>query len=458
MDVMSMNLQEVYNYIDENASRFVEDLRELIRQPSVSVTRTGMKECAQLLERKMKQIGIEAQIIPTALHPRVYGEILSSTAQKTLLIAIHYDVVPPDPIDKWSCDPYAAKIQGEKIIGRGATDPKGNLMAFLKAVEAVKIVLGELPINLKFLFDGEEEIGSPSYPEFVKNHRNTLKADAVLTFDAGFIASNVPSVAYGHGSILYVELRSKGPRKDVHSSFGGHLVPNPAWRLVWALSTLKDPNERILIDGFYDKVVAPTPQENQLLSEAPWDDSEQHKTLGVQSFLRGVKGVEALKVMLYEPKCTITGFTSGYSGEGAKTVLPSRALAKVDFRLMPNQDPHEIFDSLQSHLHRHGFGDIEVVKLAETDPVASPLDSEIGRAVIEAAKSVYGASPFIRPRSVGYGRQGIWLANRLGIHGVMSGIGPPNWRGHSPDEFITREHFLKGIKYAATVFDSYARL
>jgi len=331
-------------------------------------------------------------------------------------------------------------------------------MAQLKAVEALKTVLGDVPLNLKFLFDGEEEIGSPSLPEFVENHRSILKTDAVVSFDSGFIAPHVPSVDFGHGGILYVELRSTGPSKDVHSSLGGHLVPNPAWRLVWALASIKDPDERILINGFYDRVLPPTSQENQLLLEAPWDDSEQQEALGVRGFLRGVKGVETLKVRLYEPKCTITGFTSGYGDQGVKTVLPSRALAKVDFRLMPNQDSREVFDSLESHLQRHGFSDIELVKLAESEPASSPLDSDIGRAVIQAAKKVYGALPFIRPRHEGYGRQGVWLANRLGVHGVMSGIGPPNWRGHSTDEFITLEHYVNGIKYAATILNVYTDL
>ncbi|MFX0202225.1 MAG: M20/M25/M40 family metallo-hydrolase [Candidatus Hodarchaeota archaeon] len=453
-----MSLNETYSYIDVNQDRFVEDLRRFVRIPSISTQKGGTRKCAELLVEMMREIGIGARIIETEWQPYVFGEVKSQVSNKTLLIYNHYDVVSPDPTEAWTCDPFAAELREGKIIGRGATDSKGNLMAHLKAVEAFFEASGDVPINLKFIFDGEEEIGCVSMPGFIETYKPLLMADAVLSFDSGFTDGEAPTITFGNGGILYLEFIARGSEKILHSSRAGHLVKNPIWELVWALSTLKDPSERVLIDGFYDNIRAITEEDENLMKEVPWDDQKQYKTFGVKDFLKGLKGVDALRTMFFEPKCTICGFNAGYSGRGVKTVLPNIASAKVHFSLTADQLPNEILDKLKTHLLKHGYGSIELTELTATEPSVCSTQSEIAEATKGAVEPVYGAKPLVLPRLYGYGRQSTWIANRLGIEGVMTGIGPPDFNGHAPNEFMTVEHFIKGIKFAATIWQVYSRI
>ncbi|MBI4277211.1 MAG: M20/M25/M40 family metallo-hydrolase [Armatimonadetes bacterium] len=448
-------LPGVQAHIRARADQYLEILRTLIRQPSVSAQGRGMVECAGLVARIMNELGMEARVVLSAGHPVILGERAIPGAQRTLLLTSHYDVQPPEPVEAWSCDPFAAESIGERIIGRGATDAKGNLLAILLAVSVLREMGLLPPVHLKFLFDGEEEIGSPSLPEFLERHRAELAADAVLTVDAGLEPPGRPFVWLGSCGLLAVELAARGGASDLHSS-KARLVPNAAWRLVWALSTLKDPHERVAIGGFYAPVRPPGPEERRYLEALLWDDAAQQQALGVTGFLGGVTGLAARERMLYQPTCTITGLISGYAGPGHKEVLPSEARAKVEFRLVPDQSPAQVLSQLRAHLDRHGFGDLEVRELAATEPSQAPLDSAIALAVREAAAEVYGMEPAIRPRHESSGRQGTWIGARLGVPAAITGIGPPGWRGHAPDEFITVEHFLRGIAFVADVIWRYA--
>lgn len=449
-------LQDAWSFVDSHRDRMISDLQRLVRQKSISSSGEGVSDCADLLASMMQDVGIEAQVMPTDGLPAVFGHVQADHPDApTLLIYTHYDVQPADPEDTWESPPWNASVVGDRMIGRGTTDAKGNLMAHLKAVEALRSTTG-MPINIKFIFDGEEESGSPSLPAFVDRHRDLLVADAALSFDGGFDAGNVPRINLGSSGLLFVQLRAKGGENDLHSA-RARLVPNPAWKLVWALTSMKDRDSRVLIDGFYDDVRKPTPRERELLEQAGWNDEEQKASLGTEEFIGGVSGVDALEQLLYTPTCNIAGFASGYVGEGRKTLLPSTAAVNIDFRLVSDQDPQDILMKLRRHLKKHGFDDIEVdsegggIEPSRTDP-----DDPFVGVVVDAARTVYEREPTVRPTGDASGRQAVWLAGKLGIPGAGTAVGPPDWRGHAANEFMTIQHYLDGIKYAATIWSNWA--
>ena len=431
---------------------YVEWLRTLVRQPSVSSQNRGVRECAQLLVRMMAEAGIEGEVAETDGLPVVLGRAPGAAPNApTLLIYNHYDVQPEDPIAEWSHPPFAAEIVDGRIVGRGTTDAKGNLVCHLAAADAWRRGGGGLPVHLKLIFDGEEERASPSLPAFVSKRAHDLACDYALSFDGGFNASNRPSVTLGSSGLLFVELVTEGATHDLHSA-RARLVTAPAWRLVWALASLKGPDERIAIPGFYDGVVPPDASEKAMLAEAGWDDVAQRKALGVDEFLLGVSGTAALERLLFQPTCNIAGIGSGYMGEGSKTVLPRQAAARVDFRLVYRQDPEDLLKKLRAHLDGQGFSDVRIASSQFIEPSRARADSPITHAVLTAARETYGVEPSITPRSDASGRQGCWLGERLGAAGVSTGVGPPDWHGHGPNEFMTLSHFGQGVRYAANIW------
>ncbi|HEX3721208.1 MAG TPA: M20/M25/M40 family metallo-hydrolase [Nitrolancea sp.] len=449
-------LQEVYRYIDDHADAMIADLQRVVRQPSISSTNIGVRDCAELLVQMMTDVGIEARVEETAGLPVVFGKINDAGPNAhTLVIYNHYDVQPADPESAWDSPPFEARIVGDRMIGRGTTDAKGNLMAHLKAVEALRATTG-MPINVKFVFDGEEESSSPSLPGFVDSHIEMLQADAALSFDGGFDAGDIPRINLGSSGLLFIEMRAKGGTHDLHSA-RARLVPNPAWKLVWALASMKSPDGKILIDGFYDAIRPPTPIERGLLEEAGWNDEAQMRDLGVEGFLGGVTGVDALQQLLFTPTCNIAGFASGYVGEGHKTLLPSTATVNVDFRLVADQDPADILQKVRRHLDSHGFDDIEVLGGSGIEPSRTSADSPFATIVVEAARQVYQREPTLRPTGDASGRQAVWLAGKLGIPGAGTAVGPPDWHGHAANEFMTLGHYINGIKYAATIWTLFAQ-
>jgi acetylornithine deacetylase/succinyl-diaminopimelate desuccinylase-like protein len=447
-------LDDVYTYVDEHKDQMIGDLQRLVRQKSISSQNIGVRECAELLVEMMGDVGIDAQVMETAGLPVVFGHIKAERDNApTVLIYNHYDVQPSDPDDAWESPPWEARIVGDKMIGRGTTDAKGNLMAHLKAIQALKAT-GGLPINIKFIFDGEEESGSPSLPQFVDENMELLKADAALSFDGGFAAGNRPQVGLGSSGLASVQLRAKGGDKDLHSA-RARLVPNPAWKLVWALASMKAPDGTITIDGFYDDIRPPTDVERAILEQSGWDDEAQKADLGVDEFLGGVTGVDALQQLLFTPTCNISGFASGYVGEGSKTLLPSTAQVNLDFRLVADQDPKDIVEKVKAHLKKHGFDDIEVLGGSGVEPSRTDPTSPFAQLVIESARQVYGQEPMVRPTGDASGRQGAWFATKLGVPGAASAVGPPDWRGHAANEFMTLTHFINGVKFAATIYTLY---
>ncbi len=442
--------------VDAEGPRFIADLQRLVRQPSISSQGTGVRECAHLLVSMMEDLGITAQVMETAGLPVVYGEIRApDPAAPTLLIYNHYDVQPPDPVDAWRFPPFEATVVDGVMYGRGTTDAKGNLLAHLKAIDALQAVGAPLPCHVKFLLDGEEESGSPSLPAFVEAHTGLLTADAALSFDGGFAAGNRPQIGFGESGLLYVEIRARGAREDLHSA-RARLVENPAWRLVWALAGLKGADERVNLEGFYEPIRPVTAREREVLEQARWDDAAQMQEWGVTRFLGDVHGVDALAQLLFTPTCNIAGFGTGWMGAGHKTVLPSEAACRLDFRLVADQDPAAVLAALRQYLDTHGCADFEIEEMGMIEPSRTDLDTPFAQLVVDAARQVYGGEPLVRPTGDASGRQGVWLGGRLGnIPAAGTGVGPPDWHGHAPNEFITIWHYLNGIRYSAAIMSAF---
>lgn len=451
-----MSLQEVYNYIDVHAEEFIQDLVRLVKQPSVSAKGEGIEECAKLVEELMKEIGFSTKILKGYKgNPVIYGEKLSAISSKTLLFYNHYDVQPPEPIEEWKYEPFSGTIAGEKIYGRGASDNKGNIISRLKAVQAFIETAGDVPVNIKLLVEGEEEIGSPNLEPIIKKFKKLFSADAAIWEFGGTDRKGRPHLYLGLKGVLSVELKAKGAVKDVHSA-NAPLIPNPAWRLVWALNCLKNGEEKILIENFYENVSSPSLEELECLKSIPFEEKETKKELGIKQFLKGMSGLEALNALLYEPTCTINGFLSGYTGKGSKTVLPREAMAKLDFRLVPNQNSEEIFRKLTKHLKKHGFSDLEIIKHGSTEPTKTPTSDPFVKLIAETAEKVYGKRAVIYPLSAGSGPMHLFR-NFLGVPVVSVGCSHPEANTHAPNENLKIGSFIQGTKFIATLISDFAR-
>jgi len=449
------NLDRLNEYIDRNIDRFVEDLKILCQQPSVSAQNRGIDECVGVLKKLMENAGIEVEIFEVKDgNPVVLGELKNKNAEECLGFYNHYDVQPPEPLEKWDSPPFKAEIRDGRIYARGVSDNKGNIVARLEAARAYMDVYGEAPVNLKFFVEGEEEIGSPHLEQFVREKMEILRADGYVWEGDGVDVKGRPVVTLGAKGILYVEFKAKGPRRDVHSS-KAPLIPNPAWCLVWMLSTLKGPDEKIRIPGWYDDVVPPSEKELQLLREAPFDEEADKREHGLKEYLLGLTGVESQKALRFSPTCNISGFSAGYIGPGSKTVLPAEASVKVDFRLVEAQKPDLLFERLKRHLEREGFGDIEVIRHGGYEPAKTPVDDPFVTRVIETAERVYGLKPVVWPCMAGTSPIYV-IRNWMGIPVASAGgVGYPGSQIHAPNENIRIKDYVNSIKYVAALIDSY---
>jgi acetylornithine deacetylase/succinyl-diaminopimelate desuccinylase-like protein len=451
----SLDLEAVYTHVDAQAEAFIEELCGFVRQPSRTGVLDEVRACAEYTAELGRASGWSAEVVSVdELAPMVLLEWAGPTGSPTLLLYSHYDVISPEPVDEWTYPPFSATRVDGRIVGRGATDAKANVLALVKGVQALAAVRGDPPCSVKLIVEGEEERGSSNLPAFVDGWRARLSADAALSFDGGIDPSGVPKIGLGTSGMLYVELSAQGARKELHSA-GARLYLNPAWRLIWALACIKGPDERVLLDGFYDPVVPPSLRDRELMAAMPWDDARQLAEAGLAGFLTGVTGLDAVERLLFQPGLALCGFVSGFTGEGPKAVIPSRATAKLEFRLVPDQTPSAVLDQLRRHLDQHGFGDIAITTLATVETARTSPDAAIVSATVSAARSLYG-EPMLKPTEEYAGRQGAWLGTRLGIPGVQTGIGPPANRSHATDEFVTEEHFLTGIKFAAAILDRFA--
>jgi acetylornithine deacetylase/succinyl-diaminopimelate desuccinylase-like protein len=445
------------SYIEANRERFIAELQDFCRQPSVAAQNLGIEEMALKVVARFQRLGAETRLIPVGGgSPVVVAEIGNGT--RVLMIYNHYDVQPPEPLELWDTGPWEAAIREGKLFARGVADNKGDLLCRIQAVEAYLATVGELPLKVRFVVEGEEEVGSIHLPQFVKENHTMLEgADGCLWEFGEKDINDRPQISCGMKGIVYVELCAHGAVRDLHSSLAA-IVVDPAWRITWALATLKDSDEHILIDDFMNHVRPPTQAEMDALKTISLDEDKIKVDYGIPAFINNLTSIELLKKYLYEPTCTICGLYSGYIGEGSKTVLPNYAFAKIDFRLVPNLSPDLVKDLLKKHLVRHGFGDIEVKLTGTEGEVArSPLDSPIARAAIDAMKTVYPSEPVIYPTLAGGGPM-YPLCQALGIPAVSAGCAWHDSRLHAPNENIRLEDYFEGMLFVLELIDHFAAM
>ncbi|HUZ03109.1 MAG TPA: M20/M25/M40 family metallo-hydrolase [Thermomicrobiaceae bacterium] len=442
-------LNQVDRYVDEHVDEFLDDLAHLVALPSVAALGEGMDAAAEATRDLLRKYGIAASTMPSDRFPVVYGE-LAGRGAKTVLCYNHYDVQPAEPFELWDSPPFGATRRDGSLYGRGVGDDKGHIVCRLAAIAALRAVYGELPCSVKFLIEGEEEVGSGSMPAFIERHADLLRADGCLWEFGGVDYEGRPQIYLGMRGDVYVELRARTISHDAHSGLGGSILPNAAWRLVWALGTLKGPDERIRIPGWYDDVRQPSARDLELLAALPSEESALQASFGVRAFLKGATGVELRRQQLFEPTCTVAGIGGGYQGPGSKTVLPAEAMAKVDFRIVPRQEPDDLMAKLRQHLADQGFSDVEVIQHGGSRAARVSPDDPFVRLVADAGQEVYGQPAVIYPTSGGSGPMDPFV-RFLDVPIANVGIGYPDGLVHAPNEHIRIDDFVKGVKQTARV-------
>lgn len=450
-----MILMQVLRYVDNNMKGLISDLQTLIRQPSVSAKNEGLEECARLVAKIMRNSGIRSELLylRKGVPPVVYGEVKSKqNPKKTLLFYNHYDVQPAEPFDLWKDKPFSGKIIGNKIFGRGSADDKGELITRIKAVESYLKTEGDIPCNVKFLVEGEEEIGSMHVERYLKKYKKKFSCDGVI-WEFGYVdAKDRPIISLGMKGLLYVELSVTESIRDAHSSLAV-LIENPAWRLLEALKTLRDVNGKILIKDWYKEVDGFTKEELRLIQTEPFDEKEFKKEYGIKRFVANKTGIAARKALVGEPTCNIAGFVSGYTGPGAKTVLPAQALVKIDFRLVPKMDPLKQLARLKQHLKSNGFGDIKVNMIhGEAASKTKILDPFVSK-VKEAANESFGKS-IVSVSSAGTGPM-YSFAKVLSAPCISIGSTYIFSRIHSPNEFARIDLLNKTTKCICRIMSKF---
>jgi acetylornithine deacetylase/succinyl-diaminopimelate desuccinylase-like protein len=443
------------SYLETNLDRSLAELSRLVAQPSVGAQNLGMRECAALVAEMLRARGFEVRVMDTRGAPVVYGE-RNGKAEKTLLIYNHYDVQPPEPLELWETPPFEPSLRNGKLYGRGVSDDKGHIVSRLFALDALLAADGELPCNIKFIIEGEEETASVNLYKFVVENQELLRADACMWEFGGVDHTDTPVQYLGLRGICYVELSIDLLSTDVHSGLGGSIFPNAAWRLIWALNSLKGPDERILIPGFYDNIKKPTQGDIDLLAALD-DPTEDYKSrYGVPYFIKGLTGGVDLKVEeIFSPTCTICGLTSGYQGPGSKTVLPARASAKVDFRLIPDQNPADILKKLRTHLDAQGFSDIQITDLGGDAPARTDPDHPFIQLVAKTAEEVYEMPQKLIPMSGGSGPNHPFV-HVLGLPVATGGLGYPDTKAHAPNENIRVDLYLKHARHMARLIKEFS--
>lgn len=438
-------LHEVDAYIAQHLDEAFEDLTRLVGQPSISSQNAGMQECADLVVELLREAGFEARSMETESYPVVYGEA-GGQSDRTLICYNHYDVQPPEPLHQWDSPPFQLTQRDGKLYGRGVADDKGHIISRLAALKALRAVGGDYPCRIKFLIEGGEEISSPHLPEFIDMHRDLLAADACVWETGGVNYRGQPNLTLGMRGICYVQYNVQTMGRDAHSG-SAHLLPNAAWRLVRALNSVKDENERVLIPGFYDGVRGMTDLDREIFAGRENNHVAMRESYGIASFVLGVDGLAASEAV-FNPTANIAGIAGGYEGAGPKTVIPARAMAKMDFRLVPDQDPEDIVEKLRAHLRAGGFDDIEVEYLGGERAAQTPLDDPFVQMCAETAREVYGAEPDISPLVGGSGPMYPFRAY-LGVPIVSVGVGYPETLVHAPNENIRVQDFLLGTVHMA---------
>lgn len=451
---------QVSDYIDKNRQRFLEGLKELLRIESISTQPQKKGEvlrCAELEVKKFKEMGLEnVSLLETTGYPIVYGDWLHAPAKPTLLIYGHYDVQPPDPLDQWATPPFEPTIRNGNIYARGATDNKGQHFSLLCGVEAYLKTIGKLPINLKVVLEGEEEIGSPGIEKYVLENGKFLACDAVLIADMPWYDAEHPTVEYSLKGLVYFEVLMKGPSHDCHSGLFGGMVRNPLQALSWILAKLKDENERILIPHFYDDVKEMTASERQDAAAVPFNEKGLLKETGAPRLI-GETGFTPIETNWARPTLDICGVWGGYQGAGSKTIIPAEAGAKVSVRLVANQDPKKIVKLFHDYVHSLCPGGVtaEIKTFASGPALYVDRNHFFLRQTAKAFEKAFGKK-MIFTRGGASIPVTAALQAVLKVPVILCGIGLPDDRLHSPNEKISLENFYSGIKGAALTYEALA--
>jgi acetylornithine deacetylase/succinyl-diaminopimelate desuccinylase-like protein len=451
---MDHNYERIDAYLQSHMEESISELSRLVAQPSVGAQNWGLVECANLVGEMLQSRGFRVEILPTAGAPVVFAE-RPGRSQKTVLIYNHYDVQPPEPLELWESPPFEPTRRGDKLYGRGVSDDKAHITSRLFAIDALLQTEGELPCKIKFVIEGEEETSSVHLNDFVVKNQERLAADACIWEFGGVDHREVPMQYLGLRGICYVELSVETASTDAHSGLGGSIFPNAAWRLVWALNSLKGPDEHIRIPGFYDSVKPPSQRDKHLMEALPEVADEYRQRYGIEHFLKGLTGgVELRMAEVFEPTCTICGLTSGYQGPGSKTVLPARASAKVDFRLVPDQNPQQVLEQLRRHLDAEGFSDVQITFLGGEPPARTDPDDPFVDLVVRTAAPIYGRSMQIVPTVGGSGPNHPFV-HLLKVPVVSAGLGYPGTLAHAPNENIRLDLYLKHARHMARILKEF---
>jgi acetylornithine deacetylase/succinyl-diaminopimelate desuccinylase-like protein len=450
----------VQSYIQSNQDRFLSELFELLRIPSVSADsrhKGDVRKAAEYVAQKLTEAGADSvQLMETKGHPIVFGEKIVDPAKPTVLVYGHYDVQPPDPLDLWKTPPFEPTVRDGKIYARGACDDKGQFYMHIKAFE-IMMKHKLLSCNVKFMIEGEEEVGSDNLGTFVKENKAKLKADVILISDTSLISLDQPSITAGLRGLSYMEVEVTGPNRDLHSGVYGGAVANPANVLSKMIASLHDENGRVTIPGFYDQVVELSPTDREALNKASFDLNEYKKELGIEE-IQGEKGYTTLERTGTRPTLDVNGIWGGYTGEGAKTVLPSKASAKISMRLVPNQRPDEITALFTKHFLSIAPTSVKVKVTAHHggEPAVTPTDSKAFKAAANAFEEVWGKTP-IPTRDGGSIPIVALFKKELGLDTVLMGFGLDTDALHSPNEHYGIKNFLIGIETIVAFYKHYSK-
>ena len=432
------------------------ELEEFLRMPSISARKeegsAGFRECAEWVAGKLVEASAEARIMETEGHPVVYAEV--GEGERTLLSYGHYDVQPPEPLELWESEPFEPTIRDGGLYARGVADDKGDVLARIQALRLYSEEHGPPPFKLKFFIEGEEEVGSPNLAPFVRANAGLLAADACLWEGSMKDEAGRPMIFCGTKGLAYVELRARGASYDLHSMYG-NIAPNPAWRLVQALRTVKDERGNVTLDGLEELAEEPSEKDLEAIRNIPFSAEELKRSWGVDTFDRNLSDEEALREMLLRPSANIAGFMSGYTGPGSKTIVPSEALVKMDFRLVAGQSPGPVVELIRSHLRKRGFDDIEVVDLHGVEAAKTPVSSPIVRTAIDTWEDLGHADAVVYPTIGGSGPTSL-IATELGIPTIMTGsVANTDSRLHSPNEWVRLDDYFEAISYFARFFERF---
>ncbi|MGE5250604.1 MAG: dipeptidase [Bacteroidota bacterium] len=443
------HLEKALAYAHDNNGRFLSELKEMVAIPSISTSpehRADIARAAEWTAAQLRSLGMErVEVMPTAGLPVVYGECLEAGPERpTVLIYGHYDVQPVDPIELWESDPFVAREKGDLLFGRGTSDMKGQVMASLKAVESI-VRTGKLPVNLKWLVEGEEEIGSEHLDEFIRTHKELLKCDLCVNPDAGMIAADEPTITYGLRGLMYAEVRVYGPDRDLHSGLFGGTVHNPAQALIELVAGMHDENGRVTLPGFYDRVRQISPEEHADTAKLPTDERFYLEQTGVPALWGEAEFLPSERTGA-RPTLEVNGFLSGFTGQGSKTVLPAEAMVKISCRLVPDQTPQETYKQLGRYLEMHAPRTIrwEMKNLHNAGAAITDRGNAGIQAISKALETVWGTQPLYRREGGSIGVV-VQLQEYIGAESILTGFALPEDNAHSPNERLHLPTWRKGI-------------